>query len=955
MPPPDAAPPSAHAMQDPSWRAFPPQFDSHPDSRRPSNASQGPLPPQGYPVMPNRELPQLPPEGPYSRPSSIPAPGYPPQDPNTNYRPSMSATPSETSPHSAPPDYRARVGGYAPDQAGNSDPAAAPGAIPSNPQYGPVVASMPGSVPGSYDPSYYGATPFGARQRKAARATQLEDRMEERMTQIHTITGDHSNLLTQLLMGHSPFPGLVKDRAVRSTPVTDPVMKPVAAPAEMVDNAFLHTNPMTGQVEEVKIDGDGELSIPVEHTTAAHKLLMWPGIKKLIWPNQYDEDYVMRLEEERGLINIWGQGETLDTADDSVPLRNLALGHTLSDPDIQTSSGPPDEAEDAEITENGYLNIDSETVRRYYWSYMSRMHILHPFLEIGPLAHTLEAFVRCHCTDYQRDGPRGAKRKRSNENMHGARGDTSTNTTSGRPRVGKNTENAILLLVLAIGAIAETDGPLRGPILKEKPDYRKEHIPGPPTPSSGGTHTTTNGILSPTNSVSTPVASAPMYTQGPQNTSHSFPSAINDGRQSSLRRSMSITRDSSGNTRNYQVIPGLALYGYAAVILGAVQGSSSLPHVHACILAGLYMGQLAHPFQSFGWIYVASRACQVLVRPKRYDKMEEGPLKDLYEFAYWTCLQLESDLLAELDVPASGISRSESRIPIPKGKWTLDIPNDYHSPASQMMMFYSAQIHLRKVLNRVHTDLYKVEKPGQNRWSSSVQGALSMNLDQWRRSLPKPLSWNDGDPPATDINNARMRAKYYGARYIIFRPLLYRALHYGASNVRLGSGPTSIDSPTIPQAQQMSPSVTYNQRAPEMARMASDAGARFASTWMPPQFNQRDLPYKLRNACKACIQSAIYSTEAFDGLPTRPVVTNIFGTAHAQFGNMLVLSATYMSCLQELVPKEKFEQLLKRTIRFLLANENISPSLRADARILTEIYHKIFGQPPQLGPVGYGA
>lgn len=70
---------------------------------------------------------------------------------------------------------------------------------------------------------------------------------------------------------------------------------------------------------------------------------------------------------------------------------------------------------------------------------------------------------------------------------------------------------------------------------------------------------------------------------------------------------------------------------------------------------------------------------------------------------------------------------------------------------------------------------------------------------------------------------------------------------------------------------------------------------------------------------------------------------------------MLVLSATYMSCLQELVPKEKFEQLLKRTIRFLLANENISPSLRADARILTEIYHKIFGQPPQLGPIGYGA
>jgi hypothetical protein len=171
MPPPDAAPPSAHAMQDPSWRAFPPQFESHPDSRRPSNVSQGPLPPQGYPVIPNRELPQLPPEGPYGRPNSIPAPGYSQQDPNANYRPSMSATPSEASPHSVPPDYRARVAGYAPDQAGNNDPAAATGAIPSNAQYAPV--SIPGSVPGPYDPNYYGATPFGARQRKAARATQV--------------------------------------------------------------------------------------------------------------------------------------------------------------------------------------------------------------------------------------------------------------------------------------------------------------------------------------------------------------------------------------------------------------------------------------------------------------------------------------------------------------------------------------------------------------------------------------------------------------------------------------------------------------------------------------------------------------------------------------------------------------------------------------------------------------
>ena len=61
------------------------------------------------------------------------------------------------------------------------------------------------------------------------------------------------------------------------------------------------------------------------------------------------------------------------------------------------------------------------------------------------------------------------------------------------------------------------------------------------------------------------------------------------------------------------VIPGLAYYRYAAQILG-LQGGNGLPHVQAALLAGLYAGQLAHPFQSHRWIYQAAGACQVLVR-----------------------------------------------------------------------------------------------------------------------------------------------------------------------------------------------------------------------------------------------------------------------------------------------------------------------------------------------------
>lgn len=63
---------------------------------------------------------------------------------------------------------------------------------------------------------------------------------------------------------------------------------------------------------------------------------------------------------------------------------------------------------------------------------------------------------------------------------------------------------------------------------------------------------------------------------------------------------------------------------------------------------------------------------------------------------------------------------------------------------------------------------------------------------------------------------------------------------------------------------------------------------------------------------------------------------------------MLVLFATFMSSLKELVEREQLKVLLVRTIGFLVQSENISPTLRADARILTGIYEKIFEESPDL-------
>ncbi|KAH7132792.1 hypothetical protein EDB81DRAFT_950220 [Dactylonectria macrodidyma] len=55
-----------------------------------------------------------------------------------------------------------------------------------------------------------------------------------------------------------------------------------------------------------------------------------------------------------------------------------------------------------------------------------------------------------------------------------------------------------------------------------------------------------------------------------------------------------------------------------------------------------------------------------------------------------------------------------------------------------------------------------------------------------------------------------------------------------------------------------------------------------------------DIDPKVVELAKKGLRALIESTRAFHGLGTeRPIITNIFGTAHAQWGNMLVLSATF--------------------------------------------------------------
>ncbi|KZF20052.1 hypothetical protein L228DRAFT_270807 [Xylona heveae TC161] len=748
------------------------------------------------------------------------------------------------------------------------------------------------------------------------------------------------------------------ERASQQSRVETPTHRDSEAP-----NAYAPTMSRAESMntEDIKVEERiGELSIPIEHTTAAQKLLRWPSIADLAKASGVvNENYVMEGEERRGLLRLYGRGEGLDSFDGGRPgpLSPAASRSSEQDGRIMSPASPPSEGlwgtglsppametyralpEQNPFTSGAhqasYLKLDAKTIYRLFESYVKNVHILHPFLDKPRLSKMIETFVARYATstsngletphrdsqrEYHAPSHRGPKRKRSlgSTASHSlpSNGSSPNQQSNMATLPERSISTALVLLVLALGRICEHKDPL--PALVS--EYGQWDPPGT-------------------------YASFPVQLDSPPMLTKQSPSSRSPsdwGRPTPPSRRPSIETLASEERRdlhlkNIDVIPGLAYYAYATDILGNLHGGNDLPHIQANLLAGLYAGQLARVIESWAWINSASRACQVLIHPTKFTQEKDDVRRDLIVFAFWTCLQLESDILAELDLPASGISRYEdSGIGFPLGV-SLGLPPDAlgEKPETLMMMYYSAQIQLRKILNRAHSALYSTDKNSKHAgWSNLTSKDLADQLQSWRETLPTRMRWSDTDPPATDINAARLRGKYYGALYIIHRPFLHHAIH--PLQVPGSARGSKSSSACVSDRQ-------GGQDSPVFQNLTSDNSRRDSKGMPPPRRDVSDSTQTVQEAAEICIKAAMQSTIAFDGVHKRPIVTNIFGTAHAQFGNMLVLAATYRSNLGHLVPRKKLDALLIRTIYFLRNHDNISPTLRYDGIILEGIRNKLFG------------
>lgn len=634
-----------------------------------------------------------------------------------------------------------------------------------------------------------------------------------------------------------------------------------------------------------------------EHRTAPHKLLLlWPSIRPILKQAKvpHNDGYVMEAED-RGILRLWTKGEGIDENDGTQPggpaspARSddqIAEGGPAFTPYVDGRWGvgfpsTPSSGRSEHYTgvgglkANGDLDLDTNTINSLYDSYMRNIHIMHPFLDKRRVRSMFDNFIKRYSSGRPRatfvgtnhdSDQRPLKRQRSNGST--AEGVNGFDTDSRRELTERSPTNCIIFLVLALGKICLYRDPLPAIVQDSKAQVNSVIAHQMSGNRVAGSPASVNIKPSPMSPNATPMTQ---------------PTPSSDAGHRSRRSSVEgLSPNGHAGPRNLDVIPGIAYFAKAAEILGEQGDGNDLVHAQMFLLAGLYKGQLARVKESMSWITMAGRAIITLLdRYKLYnadywngfgdvrERLETGQKKikdtrqSLIVLASWCCLQLESDILAEMKLPDSGIQDIEGKLCLPNNMPEDEVesykqlePDGRQEDSASILLFYTAQLFLRRKLNEVHRQMYGADylDHSLSQVKEMLQGHESM-LTAWRDCLPPKLAWKDDDPPPSDILSARLRAKYWGARYVINRPFLDFGLH-------------------------ILPGLKEGKSMEEVAR--DGYGNKrdkaeihlFQAIW---ELGEREV-YR---ASARCVHAAMKSTVAFDGVPNRLIVTNIHGTAHA--------------------------------------------------------------------------
>ncbi|KAL3584544.1 hypothetical protein FPOAC2_14324 [Fusarium poae] len=434
----------------------------------------------------------------------------------------------------------------------------------------------------------------------------------------------------------------------------------------------------------------GEPAIPINHTTLAGLVLDWPGARDLTRHRieregiQYISEYPISQEHNRGALIVYGRGEdshswrhireptdhgNVDMADNS---SDMSSPSPAADWGQLGELSPPDQVEykGGVLALDGNPDFSKSKVWAYVKSFKENILNMHPIIQPKLLDYWVSHFLdslpvsQPSSTKQLTSKPifaaggglqvpetAGSKRKRSSGK------DGSKPLRTGRP--DRSIHSALVLIVLALGKVCLHRGNV--------PD-----VVHPTEPLLHGSLAVGSGAIPQSPSQGFP----PGYSSYPH--SSRLPSPNEQDRNIHSRRSsihdVGGFRYGYSFKQNHEAIPGLEYFAYATDILGNHLGAyNSMKHVYANIFAGLYHGQLGRPMEGFSYIHKASHNLQVIMIPsldkmrriKRNSELIQDPKYNQLALTFWTCLQLESDLIAELPLPPSGLLSYEDDMPHP--------------------------------------------------------------------------------------------------------------------------------------------------------------------------------------------------------------------------------------------------------------------------------------------------
>ncbi|KAJ2901759.1 hypothetical protein MKZ38_001431 [Zalerion maritima] len=691
----------------------------------------------------------------------------------------------------------------------------------------------------------------------------------------------------------------------------------------------------------------GDPPFPPDHTTPAHKLLSWPPIDIMVRKHfekeniRYLEEFPMRQEMQRGLLRIYGRGEGHDVEHAGIE----SAGGQLFTPmemhdDVSEAASSPSPAADfwgqvggltppatvevkgSSVGSDGNPDYTPSTVWKYVASFEENIMNIHPLIPQRELHALVKRFLVTlpggHNSTQKFDVPvagfmesttgrAGDKRKRSSpgpESMQIPR--WIPHVRPGKPY--RNVRNALVFMILALGKLSLHKTRIPDPV----PEFEPHQSPS-----------LKNGATVPMSPVQ---RSPPVFPGSHAPTSSALPSpkevvdtgSIVMSRRSSFQGVAASAKHGLAFSikKNYDVIPGLEYYALASDILGNQVGGNTLKHAWAYLLCGLYHGQLGRIHESWSYIYWASTSLYLVLLPKfarlraLHEKGEFPTEKrDNQELvAFWSCLQLESDILAELGgYPQSALLSFEDKLPYPRIALLLDVGFTERVTGS-----YVAQLFLRKHLNSLHKSLYDPKQPPPTLETIKDMEAALLSNRKW---IPPEYRFDMNDAPAEELLSARLRAKFWGAQVITYRLFIKNILEHNFESMLQAQGHQSGDYGLV---------LTGDSRMFDLSN-----------------------PVTMEKAV-AGLNALKESTKAFwrlgAGDGTRIIITNAFGTAHAQWGNLLTLAAAYRDpMLGQFLVLDEMKLLFAKTVRFIELNAAASSALAVDARLLRGLGKDVLG------------